>query len=674
MNSDTELFPHGSFRPVLRLYIPYWNEESVRRETVRYCRETGIRDILLFSDAQYLVWNQLSPQELEREYGVWSRSIRAFREAGIQTIGINCSLMQMQSKADHRRHSDYDYWLTSADGSCLHNLPCPMDPKLDAYIDLFFGKLAAAGADYLYMDDDLRYMNNTVGNSLGCFCPLHLKRFSGLTGKEWTADTLREAVLNDPELRRTWVRFNGARLEDIAVRIGQAAKRVNPAVRLGLMVPCVSGIPLSGNDLVKTAENIAAGSRTLLRPCIGPYQDYNRKMVFAGLYHLEMTRKIFGSSADYTPEIETSPSTAVSKSGTVARLYMMQGLLNRMNAPLFTTVGYCGDTPYLEPRYLRMLKDSAPFFRSVLRHAPEPSARRGIGLFSNLNAPMQYQAPVKNITRLYFPACVLHDVLDSAGLPHTYEKSPVSFLCGIHAAALSRQEAEEVLRGGVFLDALAAEILIGKGLGSLIGTGAGIPLPYAAAEKCVMTEVFGSYTGSYMQSRIAPQGSIRRFVPEPGAEEVSAFMDHDLNYLYPAVIRFRNRLGGRIAVLPYEIQETADTTAVYHLICHQRQRMFHALTDWMDPALLPCRLPDGSETVMQYWREKERSVLVLTNIAYDVYDSCELKSSLPLDHAQCIADDGSVRPLKWSDGVLHERLEPFHPLMILIPSMDSERG
>lgn len=674
MNTDTELFPHGSFRPVLRLYIPYWNEEPVRRETVRYCRETGIRDILLFSDAQYLVWNQLSPQELEREYCVWSRSIRAFREAGIQTVGINCSLMQMQSKADHRRHSDYDYWLTSADGSCLHNLPCPMDPKLDAYIDLFFGKLAAAGADYLYMDDDLRYMNNTVGNSLGCFCPLHLKRFSGLTGKEWTADTLREAVLNDPELRRTWVRFNGARLEDIAVRIGQAAKRVNPAVRLGLMVPCVSGIPLSGNDLVKTAENIAAGSRTLLRPCIGPYQDYNRKMVFAGLYHLEMTRKIFGSSADYTPEIETSPSTAVSKSGTVARLYMMQGLLNRMNAPLFTTVGYCGDTPYLEPRYLRMLKDSAPFFRSVLRHAPEPSARRGIGLFSNLNAPMQYQAPVKNITRLYFPACVLHDVLDSAGLPHTYEKSPVSFLCGIHAAALSRQEAEEVLRGGVFLDALAAEILIGKGLGSLIGTGAGIPLPYAAAEKCVMTEVFGSYTGSYMQSRIAPAGSIRRFVPEPGAEEVSAFMDHDLNYLYPAVIRFRNRLGGRIAVLPYEIQETADTTAVYHLICHQRQRMFHALTDWMDPALLPCRLPDGSETVMQYWREKERSVLVLTNIAYDVYDSCELKSSLPLDHAQCIADDGSVRPLKWSDGVLHERLEPFHPLMILIPSMDSERG
>lgn len=45
--------------------------------------------------------------------------------------------MQMQSKADHRNHSDYDFWLTSADGSCLHNLPCPMDPKLDAYIDLF---------------------------------------------------------------------------------------------------------------------------------------------------------------------------------------------------------------------------------------------------------------------------------------------------------------------------------------------------------------------------------------------------------------------------------------------------------------------------------------------------------------------------------------------------------
>ena len=182
-----------------------------------------------------------------------------------------------------------------------------------------------------------------------------------------------------------------------------------------------------------------------------------------------------------------------------------------------------------------------------------------------------------------------------------------------------------------------------------------------------MPEVFGSYTGSYMQSRVAQPGTIRRLVPEPGAEEVTCFTDHDLKHLYPAVIRFTNRIGGRIAVLPYAIQETASNVEVYHLICHQRQKMFHALTDWMNPALLPCRFPDGSEIVVQYWREEKRSILVLTNIAYDVYDSYELKSSLPLDHAQCIAVDGSLRLLKWSDSILYERLEPFHPLMILIP-------
>ena len=175
-------------------------------------------------------------------------------------------------------------------------------------------------------------------------------------------------------------------------------------------------------------------------------------------------------------------------------------------------------------------------------------------------------------------------------------------------------------------DALAAEILVGKGLGSLIGVTSVTPLPYAAAEQCVMPEIFGSYAGSYMQSRIAQPGTIRRLVPEPGAEEVTGFADHDLKHLYPAVIRFRNRLGGRIAVLPYEIRETADNVAVYHLICHQRQKMFHALTDWMDPTLLPCRFPDGSEIVIQYWREVKHSILVLTNIAYDVYDSYELES------------------------------------------------
>ncbi len=661
-----QLFPSDEFSVVLRLYMPHWNEEAIRQETIRYCKEAGIRDILLFSDAQYLVWNQLSPEELEREYGVWCRSLKAFKEAGIRSVGMNCSLMQMQSKADHREHTNYDYWLTDADGTSLHNLPCPMDPKLNDFIDSFFSKVAASGVDYLYMDDDLRYMNNGRANGVGCFCPLHLAKFSELMGRQWSREELQQEILRDPELRRQWLRFNGERLEDLALRINKAAKKGNPDIRVGLMVPCVNGIALSGNDLLQTAKNIAGEDRILLRPCIGPYQDYNRKLVFAGLFHLEMIGKLFGAEAEYTPELESSPSTAVSKSATVMRLYMMQGALNRMNAPLFTAVGYCGDTPYLEPRYLQMLKETANFFKSVVKHAPEPSTRRGIGLLANPNSALNYDVPLQRISDMYFPACSIHDVIDSAGLPHTYEESPVTFICGIHADGLSDDKIRQLLAKGVFLDARAAEILVRRGFGALIGVEKIEQLPFAAGEICQHPEVFGSYTGSYMQPRVAAQGTIRRLYPADGAEAVTNFVDHDLQELYPAVIRYQNELGGRVAVLPYVISDLSDNVALYHLVCHQRQKMFHSLVDWMDDQLVPFRLADGAEIVTQHWKEANRTVLVLTNFAYDVFDSYELKTSLPLEKAFCIQDDGTERPLRWKDGVLSEQLKPFRPLMIVL--------
>ncbi|MEI3003952.1 MAG: hypothetical protein V8T87_04935 [Victivallales bacterium] len=189
----------------------------------------------------------------------------------------------------------------------------------------------------------------------------------------------------------------------------------------------------------------------------------------------------------------------------------------------------------------------------------------------------------ENITRLYFPACVLHDILDSAGLPHTYEKSPVSFLCGIHAAALSEREAEEVLSGGIFLDALAAEILVGKGLGSLIRRN----LSHAPA-LCGGGTVCHAGNISRLFTEVTCRAASRSRAP---SEDLSgnrerrnvAFCGSRPEHLSGSY-RFRNRLGGRIAVLPYEIRETADNVAVYHLICHQREKVFHALTrtGWTD--------------------------------------------------------------------------------------------
>ena len=73
------LFEGNQYRPILRLYLPFWNAEKIMADTVVYCKGTGIRDLLLFSDAQYLAWNQLSRDAVLRECTVLTGAVKYFK-------------------------------------------------------------------------------------------------------------------------------------------------------------------------------------------------------------------------------------------------------------------------------------------------------------------------------------------------------------------------------------------------------------------------------------------------------------------------------------------------------------------------------------------------------------------------------------------------------------------
>ena len=141
---------------------------------------------------------------------------------------------------------------------------------------------------------------------------------------------------------------------------------------------------------------------------------------------------------------------------------------------------------------------------------------------------------------------------------------------------------------------------------------------------------------------------------------------HDLKRVGPAVIRFVNRYGGKIAVLPYAVTEGCAGSASFHLICAQRQQMLRNLFRWMAPEVMQLDLDIIAECAVQLWQESERMILALTNFSCDERAAYKVKTSLPLEKAQCLSDSGKLRPLRFRNGVLHERLKPFRPLTIFL--------
>ena len=61
------LFPKNKVNYIMRTYLPHWRYEERIEEIVRFCKEAGIKHVMLFTDAQHMVWNQLNEIEIERE-------------------------------------------------------------------------------------------------------------------------------------------------------------------------------------------------------------------------------------------------------------------------------------------------------------------------------------------------------------------------------------------------------------------------------------------------------------------------------------------------------------------------------------------------------------------------------------------------------------------------------
>lgn len=638
-----EIFEQNRVNYIVRTYLPSWNHQERIEELVRFCHETDTRNVMLFTDAQHIVWNQLTLEEARHEADNIALAKKRLQAEGIR-LGINSSYNMAMSRCDHRERNDYDHWSTYADGSCEYRIPCLLDPKLEVYLNKLYTILAEIEPDYIHIDDDHRYILSGRKDTWGCFCDLHLKKFSELTGKKWSREYLQTALQSEQYVRIMWVNFLGKRLVEIGEIISSAVHRVNPEIEVGMMVPCVHPLPSMGHTIKNVLESFKPVNKPVIRPCIGPYSDNDRRQIFPGLYYMEFIGHIIGDYAYYTPEIETTPFTRMSKSMTVVRFHITQALLNRMNNPAISLCGYVGDSPFLEPAYTSFLKNNRNYFESVRTNAPVRGTRKGIQFIWDFDSPKANPNTINNVCELEWPAFVLNDILGNCGFSTTYDESPIRFIAGDTAYSLPEARLMELLKAGLVLDAYAARALAERGFADMIGCYPADKVSKFGAEECTDHEYSGKYFGNYIPLKEVSLDGVFKLNPNPGSREISAIVNHDRQRICSGVVISENILGGKIAVLPYKIDSTHSD--LRHLTCYQRQFMFSRIFQWMNPQALPVLVINPSAMGVQCWEDSKRLTVCITNLSYDIAEEITIRL-----HSVCtefsgsasyIADDGKM--------------------------------
>ncbi len=429
-------------------------------------------------------------------------------------------------------------------------------PRWRAWIVAHYGRFAELGFRVLWLEDDFRYHNHAPLHWGGGFEPLMLERFTALTGWHGTPQELT-AALTAPGRPHPWRAvlqqvWREAQLEVAAAVAAEVDRRSQGRSRLGLMSSGLDAASVEGRDWAQLYGALAIGGRAAQRPHFAPYTDTPARELSRQVWSLELQRALRPGFVDSEPEIENWPHTAWSKSDTQTWSEMAAAQLAGSDALLLNVHPMHGRRVTRFPQVTELLRRSRPALDWLAARYHRDQTTIGVGL------PFAQDAAAHVRTRGSGPQALdelavdpgpAADLLLRYGVPVTADpQAPVQALFGQSAWALPDQEIRRLLGGGLLLDGTAASVLFERGFGPLLGLD-GVELmpreqpdpsgPYA--EEQVLD------TGAVLSVNMQP--TLARLEPGPDTESWTEIRTPQGLRWGSGRTAFRNRLGGRVAVL-----------------------------------------------------------------------------------------------------------------------------
>ncbi len=589
--------PPAAFRCILRYQIDCgWEPEARLEELVGLCREGRVEEVMLLFQAEEL--NTGMP--VRAEWDLWidhGRRIadRLARE-GI-ALSLNPWTTLLQVPRGRRRRPGQTYRAMRGEtGGDAPLAACPLCLEWQKDLTESFSRLARELRPVaIWVEDDWRLHNH--GPELawgGCFCDEHLRRFSETVGEPVTLETLLEALLRPGPphpWRRIWLSLSRDSLLEPMHALRKAVQAANPGTRLGLMSSRPDQHSIEGRNWALLQAAVGEDPEFLIRPHMEPYTETRALRVTAAV--TRQTIACLQGPIGVYPELENSPRCGVySKSAAHTVWQMLEAAA--FGSPGITLNHYdnmgCGLA--LDPALPRQLAAVKPrlsalaalsvddrraegarvlFSTRVASHLELPAPAPGTPVSRPDPAALSLQMQMNpsgggaadgSMQSLLHPSTLWGEVCAILGIAHGFSETPDPaagplLVNGQTLRALSDAEIRNVLGGCVLLDAVALEVLCGRGFaGDLHVRGtrwrrqqeraysyetllAGDPSDYGIARPRVCAQ------------RVAAR--VLEIDHDPECEVLSRLHRGDGTPLWPGALRCPTRQGGRVVALTYPL-------------------------------------------------------------------------------------------------------------------------
>jgi hypothetical protein len=625
----------------LRVGFGLWWDETRRAELVQLLSRHAdlIRDVWLFTAYEHGV---LALDEIRRRCEVLAPALDACRDAGVRaginhlgTAGHGSEVVPRPLEEPCNRTVGVS---GAVGGYCLG------DQRFIDYTRDAYATLARTGADFLWIDDDVRMERASGG--MACFCENCLAEFSQSTGEQWSRESLvaalDEAGDRAESLRRKWLARNRAHLAAFLAAIREAVDRERPGLPLGFMTAELS---YSGYGHARWAEALGAqaGREVMWRPGHGFYNDdAPRELLLKAASVGRQLSFLPEQVTDTQYEHESFPHQMLAKSQRIfAAECVAAGAVGCSGAAL-NCVPMSESDPLgeYEPRFA-VLKRCKGFFDQLI------SSRRGrrpTGLHIPVSADhyafVDRHKPWAQAAKMgrdfdYFQQ------MFSLGLSQAFTGQDASVTL-LHDAALaecSDDQLRQILSGGVFLDAAALPALVRRGFGQEVGFEPAEVIDEDGSERFGADAINEGFVGWHRNARRwFCGGTFQTLRPRPGARVLSNFIDYHLTDRGPVSGVYENDLGGRIFVGGYY--------PWIRLLSLAKFRQTHRLMRWLSADRLDGEVTTFARTALWTFAEGGACDLaVVMNVGLDPLEDVDVRLRGPAEQIELIDETGQATTL-----------------------------
>ena len=624
---------------VLRLLYGTFETPESRRHTILLAKQMRADRVMLFNARGHNEPAHLDRDEVLRRAAVMREAAVDFRRAGIGVGVNNLATVGMNFSPARKIRLPFQN-LVDGDGTMYTETFCPLGPEFQEYLDFVYTAWCSVEPDEVWIDDDYRYKTMAAQ----CFCPLHLAEFERITGRAWTREEVLAAITSEGlypnETAQQWAAMQNRGLLSLARVIADAVHRVDPKIRIGFM-GIDNSVHFYGSDYLHDIGTILNPTEPpLLRPEYSAYTDENR-VGWNAYLPIWCCKRAFGDNFLAWPELESWPYTGFNHGHKVVQMKLAWGAVHGFTS---TTVNLGSDSG--------MAIAVGKAKKQVIEIAGAIDAKkvtpRGISLeFGEDRVGMRPQPGHANFEVL------AGRILTRMGLPLWPDGGSGRILVG-NAPYVRREDLADFAREGLLLDRPAFDMLASMERDDLLGGArpgpmGGLPVEEHYAEHQMNGIASGMVMSMEMAIVVRPTLPGFTLPDSPEFTPLTTFMDADGLPLSTGVWT-REWEGGRLAVLPFSLNEPASEYAVLN---NNRKSQIETLLAWLTGAPLLARIEGFPDLSVVYRESKHQKRLVIGIANYGLDDADRFTLIVPtLANAKQVEVRVLDNNAKWHSGDL----------------------